>query len=125
MLRTLVFVLVVAAAAASSIGADPASADPISDVPALAPMGADLIVSSNNAENFTVTNLPCGGSETCLGTGTATATKFRITVTNSYYAFVPGPGWLRSSTTYTVRSLAAGASLGFRSRSTASAAEFP
>jgi hypothetical protein len=117
MIRTLLALVAATIAAALLAAAAHATESPIGrDLPP-PPGSADLVVSSNNAESFTVTNLPCSGLQICVGTPAgATATNFRVTVTNGYFTFQglqPYPHWVSSTTSYTVASLAPGATVPF------------
>jgi hypothetical protein len=114
--RTLLSVAVTAAAVLAVLAvARPASAE-ITNPNVLAPAKADLVIGSHSGGTFTVTNLPCGAVELICtgGPGTASASNFSVTVANGYYStFAIQPGWLSWSRTYTVASLAAGASVSF------------
>jgi hypothetical protein len=120
MTRTLsVLSAVLLAALALLATARPASADLVITEPSLvlAPPAPDLVVSSWNADTFTVTNLPCARSESCFGgPGASSAGPFDVRVVDGYFTFqglTPYPHWVRHSVTYTVQSLAPGASVPF------------
>jgi hypothetical protein len=115
MIRKLLVLALVTGAAALPAAAAHATDGPIVREPTLVPLNADLVVSSNNADSFTVTNIGC--SQTCAGTlAGATATNFRVAVTSGYFTFQglqPWPHWVSSTTSYAVASLAPGATVPF------------
>ena len=117
MIRKLFVLASVTAAAALLAAAAHATEGPIGGNLTLAPAAADLVVSSYNADTFTVTNLPCSSRELCMGgPGSATATNFRVRVSHGYFTFqglVAYPHWVGSSTSYNVASLAPGATVPF------------
>jgi hypothetical protein len=102
------------ATAGAAIAAGPAGAAIYPDL-VLPPPKADLVVSSYNADTFTVTNLPCAASEVCMGgPGASSANNFRVRIYNGYFTFqglTPWPHWNTWTTNYTL-SLAPGASYG-------------
>jgi hypothetical protein len=118
MIRALFVVSATAAAAlALLVGANPAAAEVIAPAPApvLAPLKADLVISSHDGSTFTVTNALCGPGEVCIGgSGYASANNFRVRVTVNYlvfhFAWFYWESWTGDEV---VASLAPGASLTF------------
>jgi hypothetical protein len=113
--------LVVSATAATAmallVGANQASAEVIAPPPApvLAPLKADLVISSHDGGTFTVTNALCGRGEVCIGgAGYASANNFLVRVTINYlvfhFAWFYWESWTGDEV---VASLAPGASLTF------------